>query len=56
MISRVSKRTADRRREKRVGNDSIEFNAKLVDPPEGVDEWPYNDYIFRVACHLSHRR
>jgi hypothetical protein len=33
-----------------VGSDSIEFNAKLVDPPDGVDEWLYNDYIFKVAC------
>jgi hypothetical protein len=33
-----------------VGNDSIEFNAKLVDPPDGVDEWLYNDYIFKVSC------
>ena len=40
-----------------VGNDLIEFNAQLVDPPVGVDEWlgdgeglEYNDYIFRVPC------
>jgi hypothetical protein len=33
-----------------VGNDSIEFNAQLVDPPDGVDEWLYNDYIFNVRC------
>ncbi len=40
-----------------VGHASIEFNAQLVDPPDGVDEWlgdgeglEYNDYIFRVPC------
>ena len=40
-----------------VGSDSIEFNAQLVDPPDGVDEWlgvgeglEYNDYIFEVPC------
>jgi hypothetical protein len=33
-----------------VGNDSIEFNAQLVDPPDGVDEWLYNDYIFKIPC------
>jgi hypothetical protein len=40
-----------------VGNDRIEFNVQLVDPPDGVDEWlgdgeglEYNDYIFEVPC------